>query len=80
MSVRKRHCIECGRSIEACFGFTLGRDISAALAGTLPMEWVRELCGLCVLRRDVKDNFAEYLAVGVIILATQDAPTTEYGE
>lgn len=64
---RKRHCIECGDPIEACFGFTLARDIAAALDGTLPPEWIRELCGRCVLRRDVKQNLDEYLAAGAIV-------------
>lgn len=52
---RERHCIECGRSITLCNGFTLARDVVAAMAGELPGEWVRELCGRCVLLRDLPE-------------------------
>jgi len=62
---RKRHCIECGRPISLCNGFTLARDVVAALAGELPGEWVRELCGLCVLRRDLPELIAAGVAIPV---------------
>lgn len=42
-----RHCIRCGRSIDACNGFQLARDTLAAMEGRIPWTSVREHCGVC---------------------------------
>jgi hypothetical protein len=51
-----RHCIRCNKSITACNGFCLARDILNVIEhggrSVRPEANIRELCGLCVLRLD----------------------------
>lgn len=52
-----RRCIRCDCGpIEACMGFQLARDVSAAIDGKIPWAAVREHCGRCVLWLSLAPN------------------------
>ena len=61
-----RHCIGCGRPIEACMGFGLARDILAIQDGTRK-EFPRELCGVCVERASLdREWFGRLVEMSVV--------------
>lgn len=52
-TIPARHCVTCGAVITACMGFGNAGDFLALLAGT--QEVVREICGVCMLKRDLTE-------------------------
>lgn len=55
---KPRHCIKCGAEIFASMGSCNSADVFLFTIGW--QEFIRETCGLCVMRQDLAEHRAEY--------------------
>jgi hypothetical protein len=52
-----RKCCECGVPIRECMAFVNGEDWVRWHKGEIPKEDIRETCGICREKKDVKEHF-----------------------
>lgn len=51
---RDRKCVDCGREISLCNGFVMSNHFVEMLEGKRDVKDVGEICGRCVLIRDME--------------------------